>query len=671
MSESTPRKRSRLACTLCQSRKRKCSGGQPCSTCAQTGAECHYSARKKRARSHSLYRASLSLDERPDGWPNALPDLSTTDSAAQNSAVHGESDMTHSMANSGAAFVRKLGLRIDPARAPRLHLFAWNVGERRMAPSMSSSLPPMNTTASAATTINKIVSPEEMRRLATIFFEKVDPCYPFLDRKKVFTGITKRWELSSSPIDTEHPHDAVLCGIAAFGYLFSRREIIPQELQLIETARSILDKSVLAAEIPSVDTVTGWVLRAAYLRMTASPHAAWMASCTLMHLIEAAGLHLQTPDPETAGLLPASPAETHTSSDSGDTQSPSDPETRRRLFGMARHLNTWTSFDLGRSRVILQGATALSQSPASTQTPAQSNSQTQTQASASQTNRTHPRADLFHLLPLSESLDPTNTPDLLTALKQVLSLTYTESSLILVQSNLMLCIYRRLRAQSTFTSPSTPTSTIPPKLLTKILALSSRSLRAARGMVAQTCPWHQVANVPFQVVCSLLAIDNRASMALLGDAMRTLREVMTAYDTDSMREAYSTAYLLVALHQRRKEDDTRALAEVLRVNASVVGWVGIDAGIEGDGVVEPGDRGDGYRDGDDHGQQMQQIGNSNQSQSQNQNQSQVLDGSVAPVSDAEFSWLGDLMIDMPSLQNFDLDQFLMTDVPWPLPEMGI
>jgi hypothetical protein len=44
---------------------------------------------------------------------------------------------------------------------------------------------------------------------------------------------------------------------------------------------------------------------------------------------------------------------------------------------------------------------------------------------------------------------------------------------------------------------------------------------------------------------------------------------------------------------------------------------------------------------------------------------------LGPVSDAELSWLGDLMIDMPSLQNFDLDQFLMTDVPWPLPEMGI
>ena len=126
--------------------------------------------------------------------------------------------------------------------------------------------------------------------------------------------------------------------------------------------------------------------------------------------------------------------------------------------------------------------------------------------------------------------------------------------------------------------------------------------------------------------------------------MRTLREVLAAYDTSSMREAYSTAYLLIALHQRRKEDDTRALAEVLRVNAA---------------AAAPAD--------DQNDKPVARTTFTDQSQKQDQEQ-------TAPdvlVSDAEFSWLGDLMIDMPSLQNFDLDQFLMTDVPWPLPEMGI
>ncbi|KAJ5795075.1 hypothetical protein N7457_001674 [Penicillium paradoxum] len=637
MSESTPRKRSKLACALCQSRKRKCSGGQPCSTCAQTGAECQYTARKKRARSQSLYRANLSLDDTNGGF-NAVTNPIAESAAIQASPrpVGSSEGATHSLqANSGATFVRKLGLNIDPAHAPRLQLFAWNVGERRLSPTLSSALPSMPVMEATPATITKIISQEEMRRLAAIYFEKVDPCYTFLDRKMIFLRIATRWETSPSPIDSvEYPYDAVLCGVAAFGYLFSRREVIPQELRLIETARILLDKSTLAAEMPSVDIVTGWVLRAAYLRMTASPHAAWMASCTLMHLIEAAGLHLEISDPEAAGLLPTSP-ETRVSQDGSDieTQITNDPETRRRLFGMARHLNTWISFDLGRSRVVLHGATALA--PSSTP-PSRNPTQAPPRA---------PRADIFHLLPLSESLDPTgpslqDLPELEVALTSVLDLLYSEPSLVLVQCNLMLCIYRRLRALN----PYGPLSS---NLLERVLAMAGRGLRAARGMVASSCPWHQVANVPFQVVCSLLAIDNQAALALLADAMRTLREVHAAYDTPSMREAYSTAYLLIALHQRRKEDDTRALAEVLRANAAAAAPASAPVPDLKDTLGTPS------------------------ALDQHRGQSQVQAAPLAQVSDAEFSWLGDLMIDMPSLQNFDLDQFLMTDVPWPLPEMGI
>ena len=613
MAESTPRKRSRAACLSCQSRKRKCSGEQPCTTCAQAGVDCHYSTAPRKKRASPVHNRSLpALDERqrlPDGWPNRPRPASTAGSAASPaSRVNDSRGVGHSLeANSGAAFVRKLGLRIDPAHAPRLHLFAWNVGERRVSPDLS----PWPVTLSAPAPITKIISQEEMRRLTAVYFEKVDPCYAFLDRKSVFSHIAQRWSetsvLAAKSPETQ-PYDAVLCGVAAFGFLFSRREIMPTERKLVETARLLLEKSVLCAQIPSVDIVTGWVLRAAYLRMTASPHAAWMASCTLMHLIEAAGLHLDTPDPESTGLV---------QNQNRNTTETNDPDTRRRLFGMARHLNTWISFDLGRSRVVLHGATGYTQNKNPNAT----------------LPRTPQRTDIFHLLPLSESLDPTgpapqDLPELETALTSVLDLIYTEPSLILVQCNLMLCIYRRVRALNAH-------ALLTSRILDRVLALAARGLRAARGMVAATSPWHQVANVPFQVVCTLLAIDNRAALALLPDAMRTLGEVLATYDTSVMREAYSTAYLLIALHQRRKEDDTRVLVDVLRANASAMA-------PEPEVVT---------RDG---------VG------------SELPVGlEMGPVSDAELSWLGDLMIDMPSLQNFDLDQFLMTDVPWPLPEMGI
>lgn len=525
--------------------------------------------------------------------------------------------------NSGAAFVRKLGLRIDPANAPRLNLFAWNVGQRRLSPTLSS------TAQTIARPITRILSQEEMRRLATVYFEKVDPCYPFLDRKIIFPRIAHRWLISASE-EPEQDFDAILYGVAALGFLFSRREIMDTELHLVEAARKLLEKSVLCAETPSVETVAGWVLRAAYLRMTASPHAAWMASCTLMHMIEAAGIHLESSDPESTGLVhgPSNAPNTNPTAETELVKPLNTPDTRRRLYGMARHLNTWISFDLGRSRVVLHGATAHRVwpiNPNTSQPPSSS------------------RADIFHLLPLSENLDPTgptpqDLPELEAALNSVLDIVYTDQSLILVQCNLMLCIYRRVRALNAHPPLST-------KLFDRVLALAGRGLRAARGMVASSCPWHQVANVPFQVVCTLLAIDNRAALALLPDAMQTLREVLSAYETDAMREAYSTAYLLIALHQRRKEDDTRALGAVLRANAGAAGAEQRVSSLQGDGGVIA------------DGQQVQQP--------------PLQPVNNAPVSNLELSWLGDLVIDMPSLQNFDLDQFLMTDVPWPLPEMGI
>ncbi|KAJ5134649.1 hypothetical protein N7526_006014 [Penicillium atrosanguineum] len=556
MADSTPRKRSRAACLSCQSRKRKCSGEQPCTTCVQAGVECYYSAAPRKKRASSMGNRALPAD----GWSNRLPVSAAGNVASPASRVNSSRGVGHSLeANSGAAFVRKLGLRIDPARAPRLHLFAWNVGERRVSPAVASPI------ASPAS-ITTIISQDEMQRLAVIYFKKVDPCYAFLDRKSIFAHTVQRWSNlpvpAPEPLETQ-PYDAVLCGVAAFGLLFSQREITPTERQLVDTAHVLLEKTILCAQTPSVEI--------------------------------AAGLHLDKPDPDSTGLI-ATPNQNGTA----DTN-----DTGRRLFGMARHLNTWISFDLGRSRVVLHGATT--HSPTTQSLPSTSSSSPPSQ-----------KTDLYHLLPISESLDPTGSapqdlPELEKALSSVLSLLYTTPSLILVQCNLTLCIYRRVRA------------------LNAHALLTSTILRPPREMVSASSPWHQVANVPFQVVCTLLAIDNRAALALLPDAMRTLGAVVAAYDTGVMRESYSTAYLLIALHQRRKEDDTRALADVLRANALAmapetegVGGVGVVPGLE-----------------------------------------------MGRVSDVELSWLGDLMIDMPSLQNFDLDQFLMTDVPWPLPEMGI
>ncbi|KAL4788084.1 hypothetical protein BJX76DRAFT_229768 [Aspergillus varians] len=568
------RKRSRIACTSCQSRKRKCSGDQPCTTCAQLGADCHYDllSRKKkdirRFQSQSVASSLLS----PATVQNDITAKRQQQDHQTNPAALAGLLLKALEANSGAAFARRLNPKNDVAGAPKLHLFGWNVGERYPTPEWTQALASVKPRP-----VVDIVSQDEMRSLTGIFFDRVDPCYPFIDRDTILRQISRRWLPATSEALGFGPYDAVLCGVAAFGYLFSSRRANPTELQLIESARSILEQGLQSEPLSPVETVTGWVLRVAYLRMTTTAHAAWMASCSLMHLIEATGMHIE----------PSSNTALHQAS----TTEPCNPETRRRLFAMARHLNVWISFELGRSRVVLQGATSLPPSPLPTTNGFPTTSTT----------------EIFNLLPISESLDPNEAQDvsnLEIALTDVLDIIYTQPHLVLVQCNLMLCIYRRLRALN---------SVISGDPLDRVLALSDKGLKAVSELVSVNSPWHQIANVPFQVVCTLLAIDNRASLAMLRGSMCALHEVASAYDTDVMREAYTTAYLMILMHQRRKEDDIRTLRDVLHFNpaASVPAGVPVrEAAVQSDHTL------------------MDYPG---------------------------FSWLSDILVDIPSLRDFDMD----------------
>lgn len=571
------RKRSRVACTSCQSRKRKCSGDQPCTTCAQFGADCHYDllSRKKNDIRHFQSQPAVGAFLGPATVQNDITAKRQQDRHA-NPAALAELLLKALEGNSGAAFARRLNPKTDLSGTPKLHLFGWNVGVRYPNPEWAQALASVRPRP-----VVEVISRDEMQSLAEIFFDKVDPCYPFIDRDAFLRQVSTRWLPAAAEASGFGPNDAVLCGVAAFGYLFSHRRAITTELQLVESARSILEQDLQSEPLSPVETVTGWVLRAAYLRMTTNAHAAWMASCSLMHLIESTSMHIE----------PSS----NTALDRASTSESCPPETRRRLFAMARHLNVWISFELGRSRVVLQGATSLPPSNRRTATPGF--------PSSAET------PDIFNLLPMSESLDPNETQDvanLENALTDVLDITYTVPPLILVQCNLMLCIYRRLRALN---------SVISGGLLDRVLALSGRGLKAVSELVAVSSPWHQIANVPFQVICTLLAIDNRASLAMLRDALRALHEVASAYDTETMREAHTTAYLMIVMHQRRKEEDIRTLKDVLQLNPAEAVPVSTENPIRESAVQS------------DH----------------------------TLMDYPGFSWLSDILVDIPSLRDFDMD----------------
>ena len=450
-------------------------------------------------------------------------------------------------ANSGAAFVRRLALRIDPTNAPRFRLFPWNafLGARQAAGTP------------VAQPITDMLSQAHMETLTAIYFDKIDPCYGFIDRHDLEQHVRSRWTSAA----VEDSRDAELCGVAALGCLFSQVHPPALELDLVESAKRILELKL--SDIPSITSIRACVLRVAYLRMAGTPHMAWMASCVLMHMIEAAGLHCEPSEGSVLNL----------------SREDIDPELRRRLFGIARHLNIWMAFDIGHSRVSLHNTTTVSPS-------ARPGCFT---------------AEFLELLQYSEILDPDKCLDvheLQFALSKVLERDHSEPPLVQAQCNLTLCICRRLQALNVVFTGS---------LLQQILALTTKGIRASQAMVKTGSPWHHMVNVPFQVVCILLAIDTSTSISQLRDVMQCLSNIATTYNTEATQEALRTASLLILLHQRRKELDASRLNEVLSLYPAV-----------------------------------------NLTDAQN---------TLTSQQPEDIRWLDGLMEGIPSLQGFDLDQF--------------
>lgn len=409
-------------------------------------------------------------------------------------------------ANSGPAFVRRLGFKSESKSNPRVQTFAWNafLGSRQTVQS------PM------ARPVTDLLSQERMSHLARVYFQKLHPTYGFIDEAELENHIRRRWSKSSAP----EPIDAVLCGIAALGCLFSQVHADKTEPELVESAKRMLEESL--SELPTVASISAWLLRVIYLRLAGTHYPAWTASCNVLHMLEAAGM--TTEDADQGTLRP-------------DMQATSNVEVNRRLVAVSQHLNTWMSYDMGLSRVALSGATC--------QLPS--------------TRSGDVTRELMELLPFTIQLDPERTQaaaELESALQIVLDRVHTRPTSVLAQCNLALCLCRRLRSMEFSLTDAT---------IQRILVVTSNGIQAARELLTDRAPWHHMAYVPFQIVCVLLAIDTVSSISQLRDAMQCLKDVTAVYNTHATREAMRTARSLIMLHQRGKEMLAATLSDIIKV----------------------------------------------------------------------------------------------------------
>jgi hypothetical protein len=415
------------------------------------------------------------------------------------------SKMQSMEANSGIAFTKLLGMRLDASAGPKLFTFGWNLGTG------SSSVPIVNP-------ISGFLTQDQMVAMARLFFANAHPLYGILDVEWFMKQVMLRYS-SQKPVQCP---DHLMAGVAALGTLFGDNSLDSVLPALIESAKLSLE-STSTMQPATIYDVQSWILRTIYLRATGHPHACWMASSITMHLIESCGLQ-QEKDATSSVMYP--PTNDHMN----------DLEIRRRTFWIARLLNTWVSFEYGRNRVALRGITS--------KLPAHREG-----------DFTREYIDLYSI---SCCLDPDNA-DKPTQweefLRQLEQYDAPHDCMELSRANLGLCAYRRLRLGN----PNLASDTI-----NRIVAIGLGGLQAARNQANQGMPWWHVANVPFQCICVFLAIDTRESLTHIGTAMRTLEMVVKRFDTVAMKEALKTARFLVRLSKKKKDEDSEVLEKSLK-----------------------------------------------------------------------------------------------------------
>ncbi|KAK3675749.1 hypothetical protein LTR78_004390 [Recurvomyces mirabilis] len=508
---SSKRQRAKQACEPCRLRKRRCDGNLPCNMCTQFEYKCYF---EKHPRKRSkLVEAGEALHEREHhaGPARDAPIYEDTpprpEPVKEDRTNFEDQTKVRSMeANSSIAFTRLLGLRLDPSSGPKLFTFGWNLGSGEHVVPLSPSL-------------TDLLGQDQMYSFARLYFLNVHILWGFLEQRWVMEQLGLRW---ARPEVCRLP-DHMLAGIAALGHLWSNGQQSFDINPIVSLAKLSLENTS-TMQPPSLIDVQSWMLRTLYLRCTYHPHATWMASCTTMHLVESTGIHQ-----EKSNHALHSHANDHLN----------DSEIRGRTFWVARMLNTWVSFEYGRTRVALRGITCQLPSP----------------------REGDFTTDYVNLYSVSCCLDPerlNQASQWEDFLRQLEDYEVKHDGIMLSKANIALCGYRRIRLSNPALSAD---------ITNRIISIGLNGLEAARRLANEGQPWWHVANVPFQAVCVFLAMDVRESLAHISNAVRTLEEVTARFPTVAMKEALKTARFLIRLSKKRKDEDSGILGQSLRKDA--------------------------------------------------------------------------------------------------------
>lgn len=505
------RQRSKQACIPCRRRKRKCNGKMPCDICKGYGYDCEYEAGSQTGQLKRRLPWDESLSQPGSKVARLAHSQDTPKQSTSPSMLPGvlePSKARYVDRYSSIAFPLYVGLEVQATKLPRLHSFAYHTGIRKEPP------------CSVSSKVTEKIPWNAARRLIEVYTAVIHPIFGFLDMKKFRTLCEEHWH--GQPQDMVF--EAVISGVIALASLFSGQLDQETEMWFMLHAKEILEDCAIS-RFPSLEQIAAWILRIVYVRCTGRPHVAWLSSCTVMHLVEATGLH-HAPEfvMQTTGNITPTPEMSHI---------------MNRTAQVARCLHVLIAFEYGRS-IMSVNRHVLEQA-----------------VSTDREDLTPQLCALVATVPTYQSNeDPSATmQELFSALDDITELNVDNEFLALLRADLALGIYRRLRVMD---------AKFRPHHNDRVIAAGTAAIPAARKLACQNQPWWNVIGSVFQFTCALLVMDAPTSGEKLSEAMESLEVIVGQLDTHLAREALSTARQLVRASLEKKRKDIDALERIIR-----------------------------------------------------------------------------------------------------------
>ena len=498
----TKRKRARKACIPCHQRKRKCDAEYPCSACTTFEYTCRYA--------DSPVKKSP-----PVVAGESTPTPTTTTTTTTTATTAGIFDMQkcrYAGASAAMAFPHILGVALGSDSPPKMHSFAYNFGIRPEEASNAHGL------------LGKLISEDDLALLSSVYFSALGPVGDLID-PRIYAQRCRDYYHGAGGTGTAVAFGAIAAGMAALGSFLSPNRH-PRESDLVQYAKAILEDPASMRTL-SIDHIIAWGMRVFYLRATTRPNNAWIASCTVMHLCEAVGLHEEANIQNMASVAGAA-AVGH------------DADRLRRIFWIAWAGHNMLSYEYDRSSVQFGAVTTQAIIP----TPGSVADQF---------------VQLAQIIPAPNSpfqLDcqpPTPRDELVERLKALDKLRFTHPFLVVSKADLAFCFYRRIYQLKMGFSD---------EIIQLVIDSGNTAVEAAEQLASQGLLfWNAIGSV-FQYACVLLAMDTPAASVHIPAAFKGLETLVQAADTGLTRKALSMARHLLSLSMAKKRKELAQLEAV-------------------------------------------------------------------------------------------------------------